>query len=592
MKRKEDWKDEVRKQNVNRGLQYISRNGKVHNKKLLKPSCPTTCRKKCYEKISGETRSKIFKTFWDIGDHSRQWDFLTKYATKEIKKRITTDKENTKRLSTIAYTLPIYETDNVVIRNIPVCKTMFLNTLSISFNFLYTALEKLEKGQGAVQSDQRGKHVHHQKKITDEMKQSVLDHVASFSPVESHYIRKDSNKKYLDRSLSSPKMFRLYEEWFDSSKYTNKITNVRQCRDIINNNINISFHKPKKDVCEECHIFENNKQHTEQEAEKQAEDLKQKDLARQLKAEDKELAQQNPEILTAAYDLQKCLNVPHGNVSTFYYKRKLTVYNFTVFDLGHRQGYCFAWHQQTAKRGANEIASCVFKFIEQTVMAGIKDYRFWSDNCSGQNRNRIVFLMYMMASYKYKIKISHRFLIVGDTQNEGDSMHALIERQTKDKILYTPAQWYMAFQFAKTDDKPYKVTEVSQDIVMDFKTMLTKVNNWNFACDGSKMQWNKVTEIKIEPENPYKLCFKTSYMADSYNCIDCANKPKATRNQTVPNIDFRDLRPAYNRPIPIDKNKHKDLMDMCNKLVIPKEYHLFFSSLIKTDSNRNESDSE
>lgn len=254
-----DWKDEVRKRNVNRGLQYISRNGKVHNKKLLKPSCPKTCRKKCYEKISEETRSKIFKTFWDIGDHSRQWDFLTKYATKETKKRITTDKENTKRLSTISYTLPIYETDNVVIRNIPVCKTMFLNTFSISFNFLCTALEKLEKGQGAVQSDQRGKHVHHQKKITDDMKRSVLDHVASFLPVESHYIRKDSNKKYLDGCLSFPKMFRLYEEWFDSSKYTNKVTSVRQYRDIINKNINISFHKPKKDVCEECHIFENNK---------------------------------------------------------------------------------------------------------------------------------------------------------------------------------------------------------------------------------------------------------------------------------------------------------------------------------------------
>lgn len=286
------------------------------------------------------------------------------------------------------------------------------------------------------------------------------------------------------------------------------------------------------------------------------------------------------------------MNVPHGNVSTFYYKRKLSVYNFTIFDIGHRQGYCFCWHQQTAKRGANEIASCVYKFIEQTVKDGIKEYRFWSDNCGGQNRNRIVFLMYMMASYKYKIQISHRFLIVGHTQNEGDSMHALIERQTRDKILYIPAQWYTAFQFAETDEKPYKVTEVSQDIVMDFKNMLKRVNNWSVSCDGSKMQWNKVTEIRIVAENPYKLFYKTSYMQDSYNWIDCANKPKATRNKTVPDTEFRDLRPAYNRPIPIDKNKYKDLMDMCQKLIIPKDYHLFFSNLIKADSNIVDNDSE
>lgn len=152
------------------------------------------------------------------------------------------------------------------------------------------------------------------------MKCSVLEHLANFSTVESHYTRKDSTRKYLDRSLSFPKMYKLYQEWFDSNKYTNKVTSVRQYRDIVNKNLNISFHKPKKNICEECHIFENNNHHTEQQIAKQEKHLKQKDLARKLKSEDKELAQQNPEILNAAYDLQKCLNVPHGNVSTFYYK--------------------------------------------------------------------------------------------------------------------------------------------------------------------------------------------------------------------------------------------------------------------------------
>ncbi|CAG9796256.1 unnamed protein product [Diatraea saccharalis] len=303
-----EWKDEIRKRNVNRGLQYISRNGKVHNKKQPKPSCPTTCRKKCNEKISESKRAKIFSMFWDIGDHSRQWDFLTKYATKNGKKRLTTDHENTKRLSTISYTLPIYEADNVTINKIPVCKTMFLNTLSISFNFLYTALRKHEKGHGVVESDKRGKHGQHIKKLTEDMKKSVLDHVGSFPLVESHYTRKESTKMYLDGSLSFPKMYSLYEEWFDSTKYTDKVTSVRQYRDIINKNLNISFHKPKKDTCEECHIFENNKEKTEKDIEKQTKHLTLKDLARKLKTEDKDSAQQNPEILTAAYDLQKCLN--------------------------------------------------------------------------------------------------------------------------------------------------------------------------------------------------------------------------------------------------------------------------------------------
>lgn len=132
---------------------------------------------------------------------------------------------------------------------------------------------------------------------------------------------------------------------------------VRQYRDIINKNINTGFHKPKKDVCEQCHIYENNKAVTQTDKEKHEEHLKEKEKARKMKTQDKESELQNNEILTAAFDLQKCLNVPHGNVSTFYYKRKLSLYNFTIFNLGSRQGYCFSWHQQTAKRGTNEISS-------------------------------------------------------------------------------------------------------------------------------------------------------------------------------------------------------------------------------------------
>lgn len=40
------WKDQERKYNVNRGLEYVSRNGRVHGKRNMKTSCPVTCRKK------------------------------------------------------------------------------------------------------------------------------------------------------------------------------------------------------------------------------------------------------------------------------------------------------------------------------------------------------------------------------------------------------------------------------------------------------------------------------------------------------------------------------------------------------------------
>lgn len=56
-----------------------------------------------------------------------------------------------------------------------------------------------------------------------------------------------------------------------------------------------------------------------------------------------------------------------------------------------------------------ECSSFGFKFIVETVGKNVKDYEFWSDKCEGQNKNTKIFLMYMLASLKLSIDISHLF---------------------------------------------------------------------------------------------------------------------------------------------------------------------------------------
>lgn len=88
--------------------------------------------------------------------------------------------------------------------------------------------------------------------------------------------------------------------------------------------------------------------------------------------------------------------------------------------------------------GSNEIATCLLKFMKHKKENGVKSFCFYSDNCGGQNRNRFIFAMWEYAAFKLKIKITHTFLEKGHTQNEGDSVHACIERAQKGKI-YIPA---------------------------------------------------------------------------------------------------------------------------------------------------------
>ncbi|XP_022824255.1 uncharacterized protein LOC111354868 [Spodoptera litura] len=581
------WFDEKRKFNLNRGLEYMSRTGKLHQKKKIKSACK--CPKKCFDKIEETTRCAIFRNFWEIGDHTRQWDFIAKYVSKLDKKRVVT--ENSQRNCTLRYSLPVTGNSGSI-EKVYVCKVMFLNTLSISYNFVKTALDKFEKGFGVIEKDCRGKHSNHPIKIPRTAIESVCSHVKMFQPVESHYTRKETSKVYLDGSLSFSRMFNYYREWCNKEAIpvNCQVKTLRQYRDIINKNFNLSFHIPKKDKCEFCHAFENLQNPTDEQISKHNGHLSEKERARQLKEMNKQLAKEDKTVVAVTFDLQKTQNLPHGNVSTFYYKRKLHFHNFTPFDMADLQGYCYCWDEQTAKKGANEIASCVFDFIRMKVQQGVKTFIFWSDNCGGQNRNRIIFLMYMYCAWKFNVNITHRFLVVGHTQNEGDSIHSVIERKTRNILIYSPEQWILAFKMATTNAKPYIVREVTQSFVFDFKSCLPFFDNWKKNSMGELVMWSKVCEVNVQAKDLFMLNYKYAFEEEAYKTIQCLRSNTRASIQNVSKKLSR-LEVAYKSLLPIDKKKFKDLQDLCKSNVIPERYHSFYNNLkIRTDNTEDDSD--
>ena len=52
----------------------------------------------------------------------------------------------------------------------------------------------------------------------------------------------------------------------------------------------------------------------------------------------------------AVFNLQQVLQCPKFNACMFY-KTKLSVYNFTIYDLGTKKGDCFMWNEVIAARG-------------------------------------------------------------------------------------------------------------------------------------------------------------------------------------------------------------------------------------------------
>ena len=351
----EFWKRNVAKLRKNSGKSYISNvSGKLVERKVIGLGCSFSCRYKCHSKFNKEDRENIFHEYWQLGDITLQRNFIGKYALRRPKIRSTTSTAS--RQHFIFWSLPCSNENSVA----QVCKTFFLQILAISEQSVVT-VHKKQGLLGICSKDERGCHFNRPNKTKDGEINLVIDHINSFSTVESHYRRNDSNKKYLQPGLTLWKMYTLYlQKVVEGSPVSFGIY-----RKIFDENFNLGFFKPIKDRCDFCVAFENA---TSEEKDKLRETydkhLQNKEKAREEKEKDKFQVINKADLVVSCFDLQEVLLTPHSNESCLYYKRRLNNFNFTIYDLGSKSGYSFLWNESTAGRGANEIASCLFSFIK------------------------------------------------------------------------------------------------------------------------------------------------------------------------------------------------------------------------------------
>nr|CAH7743976.1 unnamed protein product [Callosobruchus chinensis] len=310
--------------------------------------------------------------------------------------------------------------------------------------------------------------------------------------------------------------------------------------------------KVRKDLCDVCHNYENSSVEEKLAIEDSfRQHIENKKLARELKLAAKEKAKADDSICAAVFDLQQVLTTPKSEVSVSYYKLKLCTYNFTVFNLASKEADCYMWHECIAKRGSSEIGSCLLLFIEQHIAKGVKEFMLFSDNCPGQNRNKFLFSLYNYLTQKYGIKITHTFLERGHTQNEGDSVHSVIERAARNIPIYSPEQWYTVVRTAKRNH-PYHVVEMSQENVFDLKLLHQKTSlNWEKNVANDRVCWNQIKSVQTNPDEPNILFYKDSYKNDiHFKRICILTKGRKSIEVNTKEVDLQRL---YKEFIPLKK---------------------------------------
>ncbi|KAJ8885499.1 hypothetical protein PR048_011697 [Dryococelus australis] len=230
--------------------------------------------------------------------------------------------------------------------------------------------------EGSIEMDQRGRHEPANKKI--EERKAMLENIERCHKYESHYSRRDSQKKYLQSNL-----------------------NIRM------------LHSEYK--AEQNELILQHNEHKEM-----------ADLGYNLKAIDKTKANEDPTIRVLVFDLQQISDTPSLTANISFNKHIILTYNLTIRDCTTDgvTTHCYI--------GSEDIVSCVLKKLK-SLPESVTRVITYSDPCRGQNRNINLACMFSLFVSKsnHVDCVNQKFLLLGHTHLEGDVDHARIERAKK-----------------------------------------------------------------------------------------------------------------------------------------------------------------
>lgn len=470
-----------------------------------------------------------------------------------------------------------------------VCKMAFGGLYGIKFGRI-DRIGNAKRDRSAPPQDKRGtSQGSRSRQISEELVTQVVNHIGSFPVRVSHYTRNKSSKKYLSPELSVRKMHELYVEKYEPEAYASLKENVKVkfnityefYANIFNTKFNLSFGKPKSDVCHTCDKFKNQIESSEENVKQQLKQEHQLHLAKANKFYDDlklicQAAKTDENVDVIVFDYQQNLPVPILPIGDIFYKRQLWVYNQCFYSGKTDRSSMYMYDETVGKKGANETISFLKHYIDNTIDPSVKILYIFTDNCVGQNKNLalVQFLSLLTTTGRFT-KIIHRFPERGHSFLPCDRKFGLIEKE-KRKItyLYLPEEWMSkVLQTSKT----FKVINVLRPMIKDYKSYLAPFFKKN---------------LKLFTVTKYKsFCYEgRSLTVSVHHNID--NNPTVFHyikdNVKLPTIDWSNVQQLYGSKLPINPLKLKNLKELSE--YIPAAYQGWYNTLEENDAEDSSTD--
>ena len=273
------------------------------------------------------------------------------------------------------------------------------------------------------------------------------------------------------------------------------------------------------------------------------------------KAVDKDRAKADDSYHSVTFDMQAVLTTPIAGDAHIYCKRKLSVYNFTIYDNSSANGHCYLWDETEGGRGANEIASILLSYFHN-LPRSVRHFTSFSDTCAGQNRNQFVAaaMLHAVQQIDHLETIDLKYMESGHSYMEVDSMHATIENARTHQRIYTPREWQVVIRGARKRPHPYDVKVLKHTDFVDIKELAAKkINNRTRNTDGGIVNWLNIKWLRFEKSAPHTMQYKHRIQSEGFmKLVVSSERVRRRRPETTT------LQQLYMRRLPISEEKKRE----------------------------------
>lgn len=499
-----------------------------------------------------ETRHNIFKAFWSMNWQAKRI-FIKDHVSIFDKKRCTV--KNSKKKNSFVFKLPNNQ------ENFQVCQVMFLSTLSVSISMVRRCVR--QKTTSYSSRNQLKEDCDKNRNAKNNLK----NYFKQLDTMESHYCRKDTRKKYIaDRFKYKAQLFTDYAKYC-AAKLIQPVSIFTFSKAFKEENL--SLYKPRKDQCDKCVGFT-----VQQISDKEYYDhISKKERAQLEKRNDKILAQLGQRHVFTM-DTQAVKLCPNLNASAIYYKQRLQVHNFTVYNIATHQCTNYWWSEINGNLSSSSFISCILHHLQTHCLSDSLPITIFSDGCGYQNRNHYLSNALSLFAIKHNKIIEQKFLEKGHTQMECDSAHAKIEKNLKNQPINLPIDYVTVTKGARktikinnqTFQKPFDAIYLNYDFFYNYADKkLLRFSSIRPGRTKNEPTVSSLRSLLYLPSGDVK--FKINF-DEEYVMLPTPIQQHCAHIEPMP---------LHSGQLAIHPNKWKHLQTL--KDVIPPEYHYFYDNL-------------